>query len=58
MLLLLSAGLLIGSAFTLMVRRNRESALLAALCLCLTVYLLGPRLAMKIAASRTMRIRF
>ena len=41
MLLLLSAGLLIGSAFTLMVRRNRESALLAVLCLSLIVYLVG-----------------
>ena len=41
MLLVLSAGLLIGSVLTLFVRRNRESALLAALCLCLTVYLLG-----------------
>ena len=41
MLLLLSAGLLIGSAFTLMVRRNRESALLAVLCLSLIVYLTG-----------------
>ena len=41
MLLLLSAGLLIGSAFTLIVRRNRESALLAVLCLSLIVYLTG-----------------
>ena len=41
MLLLLSAGLLIGSAFTLIVRRNRESALLAVLCLSLIVYLVG-----------------
>ena len=41
MLLLLSAGLLLGSVFTLIVRRNRESALLAALCLSLTVYLTG-----------------
>ena len=33
MLLLLSAGLLIGSALTLILRRNRESLLLAALCI-------------------------
>ena len=41
MLLLLSAGLLIGSALTLILRRNRESLLLAALCTSLTIYLAG-----------------
>ena len=41
MLLLLAAGLLIGSMVTLMLRRNRESFLLAALCLSLTIYLIG-----------------
>ena len=41
MLLLLCAGLLLGSIFTLIVRRNRESLMLAALCLSLTVYLTG-----------------
>lgn len=41
MLLLLSIGLLLGSVTTLIVRRNRESLLLAALCLSLTVYLTG-----------------
>ena len=41
MLLLLSAGLLLGSIFTLIVRRSRESLLLAALCLGLMVYLTG-----------------
>ena len=33
MLLLLSAGLFLGSVLTLILRRNRESLLLAALCL-------------------------
>ena len=32
MLLLLSAGLLLGSMVTLILRHNRESLLLAALC--------------------------
>ena len=41
MLLVLCAGLLLGSMFTLFVKRNRESLLLAALCLSLTVYLVG-----------------
>ena len=41
MLLLLSAGLLLGSVITLIVRRNRESFLLAAICLSLTVYFVG-----------------
>lgn len=41
MLLLLSAGLLLGSVITLILRRNRESFLLAALCLSLTVYLVA-----------------
>ena len=41
MLLLLAAGLLIGSMVTLILRRNRESFLLAALCLSLTIYLIG-----------------
>ena len=41
MLLLLSAGLLIGSALALILRRNRESLLLAALCTSLTIYLAG-----------------
>ena len=41
MLLLLSAGLFLGSVLTLILRRNRESLLLAALCLSLTIYLVG-----------------
>lgn len=41
MLLLLSAGLLLGSMVTLILRHNRESLLLAALCTSLTVYLVG-----------------
>ena len=41
MLLILSAGLMIGSALTLILRRNRESLLLAAICLSLTIYLVG-----------------
>ncbi len=41
MLLLLCAGLVLGSVATLILRRNRESLLLAALCLSLTVYLAG-----------------
>ena len=41
MLLLLASGLLLGSVFTLILRRNRESLLLAALCLSLTIYLVG-----------------
>ena len=41
MLLILSAGLMIGSVLTLILRRNRESFLLAAICLSLTIYLVG-----------------
>ena len=41
MLLLLSAGLLLGSVITLILRRNKESLLLAALCVSLTVYLVA-----------------
>ena len=41
MLLLLAAGLLIGSLVTLMLRHNRESLLLAAMCVSLTIYLVG-----------------
>ena len=41
MLLLLSIGLLLGSIITLILRRNRESLLLAAICTSLTIYLIG-----------------
>ncbi len=41
MLLLLSFGLLLGSIITLILRHNRESLLLAAICVSLTVYLVG-----------------
>ena len=41
MLLLLAAGMLFSSLLTLILRRNRESLLLAALCLSLTIYLVG-----------------
>ncbi len=41
MLLLLAAGLLLGAVVTLCLRRNRESLLLAALCMSLTIYLVG-----------------
>ncbi len=41
MLLLLAAGLLLGVVVTLYLRRNRESLLLAALCMSLTIYLVG-----------------
>ena len=41
MLLLLSAGLVLGSIITLILRRNRESLLLSAICVSLTIYLVG-----------------
>ena len=41
MLLLLVTGLLIGSLLVLGVKKNRESLLLAGMCLSLTLYLLG-----------------
>lgn len=41
MLLLLSAGLLLGSLAVLIVKKNRESLLLAGMCLSLTLFLVG-----------------
>lgn len=41
MLLLLSAGLLIGSLAVLIVKKNQEALLLAAMCLSLTLFLVG-----------------
>ena len=41
MLFVLSAGLLLGSLTVLILRKNRESLLLAAMCLALTVFLVG-----------------
>lgn len=41
MLLLVVTGLLLGSLLVLCVKKNRESLLLAGMCLSLTLYLLG-----------------
>ncbi len=41
MLLLLSAGLFLGSLAVLIVKKNRESLLLAGMCLTLTLFLVG-----------------
>ena len=41
MLMILALCLLLGSVFVFCVKRSRESLLLTALCLSLTVYFLG-----------------